>query len=90
MSRSRPTPVPRPWLFGAAVYSVLAPARPAGPDTFRTQVYAAVGKPVSPADPHATVLHAFGIGRHDLGSTPNNRKDLHTATGGAVVRECFA
>ncbi len=51
--------------------------------------YAAVEKPVSPNDLHATILHAFGIDQHDLYYQHNNRKELLTVNGGTVVRECF-
>lgn len=51
--------------------------------------YAAVERPVSPSDLHATILHAFGIDQHDLYYTHNNRKEIVTVNGGEVVREVF-
>jgi hypothetical protein len=52
--------------------------------------YAAVGDVVSPADLHATVLHAFGIDQHALYYQHNNRKEIVTVNGGEVVKRCFA
>jgi hypothetical protein len=52
--------------------------------------YAAVERPVSPQDFHATLLHAFGIDQHDLHYLHNNRKEMVTVNGGEVVREVFA
>jgi hypothetical protein len=52
--------------------------------------YAAVERPVSPQDFHATLLHAFGIDQHDLHYLHNNRKETVTVNGGEVVREVFA
>ena len=51
--------------------------------------YAAIEKPVSPNDLHATMLHAFGIDQHDLHYLHNNRKEIVTVNGGEVVREAF-
>ena len=51
--------------------------------------YAAVGKPVSPNNLHATILHAFGINQRDLVFTHNNRKEMVTVNGGEVVRDVF-
>jgi hypothetical protein len=51
--------------------------------------YAAIEKPVSPNDLHATILHAFGIDQRDLVFTHNNRKEMVTVNGGTVVNEVF-
>jgi uncharacterized protein (DUF1501 family) len=51
--------------------------------------YAAVEKPVSPNDLHATILHAFGIDQRDLYFTNNNRREIVTVNGGEVVRGVF-
>jgi hypothetical protein len=52
--------------------------------------YAAVERPVSPNDLHATLLHTFGIDQRALYFTHNNRKEMVTVNGGEVVREVFA
>ena len=52
--------------------------------------YAAVERPVSPNDLHATVLHAFGIDQRALFYAHNNRKESVTVNGGEVVNEVFS
>jgi hypothetical protein len=51
--------------------------------------YAAVDRPIHPNDLHATILHALGIDQHNLHYKHNNRRELVTVNGGAVVREAF-
>jgi hypothetical protein len=51
--------------------------------------YAAVEEPVHPNDLHATILHAFGVEQHALYYTHNNRKEIVTVNGGAVVKRVF-
>lgn len=52
--------------------------------------YAAVERPVTPHDLHATILHALGLDQHRLYYERNNRRELVTVNGGEVVREVFA
>jgi hypothetical protein len=52
--------------------------------------YAAIEKPVTPQDFHATILHAFGIDQHSLYYQHHNRKEIVTVNGGEVVKEVFA
>lgn len=51
--------------------------------------YTPVERPVSPADLHATLLHALGIDQHKLFYLHNNRKEIATVLGGEVIREVF-
>ncbi|MDB5307906.1 MAG: hypothetical protein JWO38_2108 [Gemmataceae bacterium] len=51
--------------------------------------YAAVERPVSPHDLHATLLHAFGIDQHALYYVHDNRKELVTVNGGEVIAGVF-
>ncbi len=51
--------------------------------------YTPVERPISPADLHATLLHALGIDQHKLYYLHNNRKEIATVLGGEVIREVF-
>jgi len=51
--------------------------------------YTPVERPVSPADLHATLLHALGIDQHKLFYMHNNRKEIATVLGGEVIGEVF-
>ncbi|HAH43445.1 MAG TPA: DUF1501 domain-containing protein, partial [Planctomycetaceae bacterium] len=51
--------------------------------------YTPVERPVSPADLHATLLHALGLDQHKLFYRHNNRKEIATVLGGEVVSEVF-
>lgn len=52
--------------------------------------YVPVERPLTPADMHATLLHAFGIDQHRLSYNHNNRDEIPTVFGGEVIREAFA
>lgn len=52
--------------------------------------YTPVERPVSPADLHATLLHAMGLDQHKLIYMHNNRKEIATVLGGEVISEVFA
>ncbi len=52
--------------------------------------YVPVERPLSPADMHATLLHAMGIDQHRLSWNHNNRDEIPTVFGGEVIREVFA
>ncbi|MCB1226641.1 MAG: DUF1501 domain-containing protein, partial [Verrucomicrobiales bacterium] len=49
-----------------------------------------VERPLSPADLHATILHALGLDQHRVIYSHNNRDEIPTVFGGEVVREVFA
>lgn len=51
--------------------------------------YTPVERPMSPADLHATLLHALGLDQHKLVYRHNNRKEIATVLGGEVVSEVF-
>ncbi|QDU13760.1 hypothetical protein CA11_15460 [Gimesia maris] len=51
--------------------------------------YTPVERPVSPADLHATLLHALGLDQHKLFFRHNNRKEIATVLGGEVISEVF-
>ena len=51
--------------------------------------YTPVERPVSPADLHATLLHALGLDQHKLFFRHNNRKEIATVLGGEVIGEVF-
>lgn len=51
--------------------------------------YVPVERPLSPADLHATMLHALGIDQHRLSFNHNNRDEIPTVFGGEVIREVF-
>ena len=51
--------------------------------------YVPVERPLSPADMHATMLHALGIDQHQLTWNHNNRDEIPTVFGGEVIREAF-
>tara|TARA_R110002111_G_scaffold227346_1_gene288862 strand:- start:128072 stop:129532 length:1461 start_codon:yes stop_codon:yes gene_type:complete len=51
--------------------------------------YTPIERPVSPADLHATLLHALGIDQHKLFYMHNNRKEIATVLGGEVIGEVF-
>jgi hypothetical protein len=72
------------WLAGGGVRGgqVIGATDPVG--------YAAVERPVSPHDLHATILHALGLDQHRLYYERNNRRELVTVNGGEVVHEVFA
>ncbi|WP_231744248.1 DUF1501 domain-containing protein [Stieleria neptunia] len=52
--------------------------------------YVPVERPVSPADMHATLLHAMGFDQHRLSWNHNNRDGIPTVFGGEVIKEVFA
>lgn len=52
--------------------------------------YVPVERPLTPADMHATLLHALGIDQHRLAWNHNNRDEIPTVFGGEVVEEVFA
>lgn len=72
------------WLAGGGVRGgqIIGATDPVG--------YAAVERPVSPHDLHATILHALGLDQHRLYYERNNRRELVTVNGGEVIREVFA
>jgi hypothetical protein len=49
-----------------------------------------VERPLSPADLHATILHALGLDQHRVIYSHNNRDEIPTVFGGEVVSEVFA
>ncbi len=51
--------------------------------------YVPVERPLSPADMHATLLHAMGIDQHQLAWKHNNRVEIATVFGGEVIEEVF-
>lgn len=51
--------------------------------------YTPVERPISPADLHATLLHALGLDQHKLFYRHNNRKEIATVLGGEVISEVF-
>lgn len=51
--------------------------------------YVPVERAVSPADMHATLLHALGIDQHRLSFPHNNRDEIPTVFGGEVIKEVF-
>jgi hypothetical protein len=52
--------------------------------------YTAIDRVVTPADFHATILHALGINQHDLHFEHRGRKEIPTFNGGDVLQEAFA
>lgn len=52
--------------------------------------YVPVQRPLSPADLHASLLHALGIDQHRLTWNHHNRDEIPTVFGGEVVSELFA
>jgi Protein of unknown function (DUF1501) len=52
--------------------------------------YVPVERPISPADFHATILHALGIDQHKLYYVHNGRQEIATVFGGEVVNEVFS
>ena len=52
--------------------------------------YAAIERPVSISDFHATLIHALGIDQHQLTWPHHGRDEIPTNLGGQVVREAFA
>jgi len=48
-----------------------------------------VHRPLSPADLHATILHALGLDQYRVIYSHNNRDEIPTVFGGEVVREVF-
>ena len=51
--------------------------------------YVPVERPLTPADMHATLLHALGIDQHRLTYEHNNRDEIPTVFGGNVIKEVF-
>ena len=51
--------------------------------------YVPIERPLSPADLHATLLHATGLDQHQLSWNHNNRDEIPTVFGGEVVQEVF-
>ena len=52
--------------------------------------YTAIDRVVTPADFHATILHALGINQHDLHFEHRGRQQIATFNGGDVLQEVFA
>lgn len=52
--------------------------------------YTAVERLVTPADFHATILHALGINQHDLHFEHRGRQEIATFNGGRVLDDAFA
>lgn len=52
--------------------------------------YVPVQRPLTPADLHATLLHALGINQHELTFNHNNRDEIPTVFGGDVIHDVFA
>ncbi|QDT09874.1 DUF1501 domain-containing protein [Planctomycetes bacterium K23_9] len=52
--------------------------------------YVPIERPLTPADMHATLLHAMGIDQHRLSWNHNNRDEIPTVFGGEVIQEVFA
>jgi hypothetical protein len=48
-----------------------------------------VERPVSPADLHATLLHALGLDQHRVIFGHNNRDEIPTNLGGEVIQDVF-
>ncbi len=72
------------WLAGGGVRGgqVIGATDPVG--------YAAIERPVSPGDLHATLLKALGLDQYKLFHTHHNRRELLTVNGASVVEEVFA
>jgi hypothetical protein len=72
------------WLAGGGVRGgqIIGATDPVG--------YAAIDRPIHPQNLHATMLHALGIDQHKLYYEHNNRKELVTVNGAAVVEGVFA
>tara|TARA_R110002049_G_scaffold46487_1_gene135115 strand:- start:47076 stop:48461 length:1386 start_codon:yes stop_codon:yes gene_type:complete len=51
--------------------------------------YVPIERPLSPADMHATLLHAMGLDQHRLSWNHNNRDEIPTVFGGEVIQEVF-
>ena len=51
--------------------------------------YTAVDRVVTPADFHATILHALGVDQHDLSFDHRGRREIATFNGGQVLQEAF-
>lgn len=71
------------WLAGGGVRGgqVIGATDPIG--------YAAIERPVSPHDLHATILQAVGFDQHRLYYEHHNRRELVTVNGGEVIKEVF-
>lgn len=71
------------WLAGGGVRGgqVIGATDPVG--------YAAVERPITPHDLHATLLHALGVDQKSLYYLHHNRRELVTVNGGNVVHEVF-
>jgi hypothetical protein len=52
--------------------------------------YVPVERPLTPADMHATLLHALGIDQHRISWNHNNRDEIPTVFGGEVISEVFS
>lgn len=51
--------------------------------------YVPVERSLTPADMHATLLHALGIDQHKLSYPHNNRDEIPTVFGGEVLHDAF-
>jgi hypothetical protein len=71
------------WLAGGGVRGgqVIGATDPIG--------YAAIERPISPHDLHATILQAVGIDQHRLYYEHHNRRELVTVNGGEIIKEVF-
>ena len=71
------------WLAGGGVRGgqIIGQSDPVG--------YAAIERPVSPNNLHATLLHALGIDQHDLFFEFHNRRELPTVTATEMIPEVF-
>ena len=52
--------------------------------------YTAVERVLTPADVHATILHALGVDQHELSFRHRGRKEIATFNGGQVINEAFS
>ncbi len=52
--------------------------------------YTAIDRVVTPADFHATILHAIGIDQHELQFEHRGRQEIATFNGGSVLKEAFS
>ena len=51
--------------------------------------YTAVERILTPADIHATILHALGVDQYELSFKHRGRKEIATFNGGEVIKEAF-
>ena len=51
--------------------------------------YTAIDRPFSPADIHATMLHALGVDQYEMFYNHHGRRELLTFNGGKIVEDAF-